>query len=78
MIVHGTADDNVHFQHTAQLTKALTEADVDFRVQVSKNFPSSRDADQNVGSFTNLSFGVVSSNRLTKDVKFQNGDRMRI
>ena len=35
MVVHGTADDNVHFQHTAQLVKALTEADVDFRVQVS-------------------------------------------
>ena len=34
MVVHGTADDNVHFQHTAQLVKSLTEADVDFRVQV--------------------------------------------
>ena len=34
MVVHGTADDNVHFQHTAQLVKALTDADVDFRVQV--------------------------------------------
>ena len=27
--------DNVHFQHTAQFIKALTEADVDFRIQVS-------------------------------------------
>ena len=26
--------DNVHFQHTAQFIKALTQADVDFRVQV--------------------------------------------
>jgi dipeptidyl-peptidase-4 len=34
MLVHGTADDNVHFQHTAQLVKALTDADVDFRVQM--------------------------------------------
>ena len=27
--------DNVHFQHTAQFIRALTEADVDFRIQVS-------------------------------------------
>lgn len=26
--------DNVHFQHTAQLAKALTEAEVEFRTQV--------------------------------------------
>ena len=26
--------DNVHFQHTAQFTKALTEAEVDYRMQV--------------------------------------------
>lgn len=34
MLVHGTADDNVHFQHTAQFIKALTQAEVDFRIQV--------------------------------------------
>ena len=33
-MVHGSADDNVHFQHTAQFAKALTEAQVDFRLQV--------------------------------------------
>ena len=26
--------DNVHFQHTAQFTKALTEAEVDYRLQI--------------------------------------------
>ncbi|KAK2178658.1 hypothetical protein NP493_536g01001 [Ridgeia piscesae] len=34
MLIHGTADDNVHFQHTAQFIRALMEADVDFRVHV--------------------------------------------
>ncbi|ELU01683.1 hypothetical protein CAPTEDRAFT_228215 [Capitella teleta] len=34
MAVHGTGDDNVHFQHTAQLAKALTEAEVEFRTQI--------------------------------------------
>ncbi|PFX21257.1 Dipeptidyl peptidase 4 [Stylophora pistillata] len=34
LIIHGAADDNVHYQHTAQMVRALTEAEVKFRVQV--------------------------------------------
>ncbi|XP_013386097.1 inactive dipeptidyl peptidase 10 isoform X2 [Lingula anatina] len=32
-LIHGTADENVHFQNTAQFAKALTEAGADFRTQ---------------------------------------------
>ncbi|XP_015759782.1 PREDICTED: dipeptidyl peptidase 4-like [Acropora digitifera] len=39
LIIHGSGDDNVHYQHTAQMVKALTEAEVKFRVQVTVNFP---------------------------------------
>ncbi|KAH3751812.1 dipeptidyl peptidase 4-like [Dreissena polymorpha] len=34
MILHGTGDDNVHFQNSAQLIKALVEEDVYFRQQI--------------------------------------------
>ena len=39
LICHGLADDNVHFQNTAEYTEALVQADKDFRelIYVNRN-----------------------------------------
>lgn len=33
-VIHIWCPDNVHFQHTAHLVQALTEEEIQFRVQV--------------------------------------------
>ena len=37
LLVHGMADDNVHFRNTAEYTEALVQADKDFRQLVYTN-----------------------------------------
>lgn len=35
LLVHGTGDDNVHYQHSLQLAKVLQRADIPFEQMVS-------------------------------------------
>lgn len=35
LLVHGTGDDNVHYQHSLQLAKVLQHADIAFEQMVS-------------------------------------------
>ncbi|XP_069878065.1 dipeptidyl peptidase 4 isoform X2 [Dipodomys merriami] len=46
LLIHGTADDNVHFQQSAQISKALVDAGVDFQAMWYT------DEDHSIGSST--------------------------
>lgn len=37
LLIHGTGDDNVHFQNSVEMTDALIEADVDFEMMIYPN-----------------------------------------
>ncbi len=37
LLVHGSADDNVHYQHTMEMAEALIEANVDFELMIYPN-----------------------------------------
>lgn len=37
-LVHGTLDDNVHYQQSMMLSKALSQSDILYQQQVSTNF----------------------------------------
>ena len=39
-LIHGTADDNVHFQQSMVLTRALVDYNILFRLQVRSEFYS--------------------------------------
>lgn len=40
LLVHGSGDDNVHYQHSMQLAKRLQHSDIAFEQMVSKAFDS--------------------------------------
>jgi len=37
LLVHGTGDDNVHFENTAELVKLLIEKDIQFQMMMYTN-----------------------------------------
>ena len=40
LLCHGLADDNVHYQNTAEYVEALVQADKDFKTSASSSIPT--------------------------------------
>jgi len=51
LLVHGTSDDNVHFQNTIQMTDALIRAGKQFRLMV---YPNKTHGIAGIGTSTQL------------------------
>jgi len=55
MLNHGVADDNVHYQHTMLLTKALERADIQF---VQHSYP---DENHSLGGVSRFLYHAMDS-----------------
>ncbi|CDQ98167.1 unnamed protein product [Oncorhynchus mykiss] len=60
LLVHGTADDNVHFQQAAQISAALVEEQVDFEAMWYTDKDHGLDGSANQHVYTHMSHFLQS------------------